>query len=286
MTDKYAVIGNPVGHSLSPAIHANFARATGEDIVYGAILAPLDVFRAEVLKFRDAGGKGLNVTLPFKHDAWRLVDVHSGYATTAGAVNTIEFRPSKAVGHNSDGIGLVRDIRENLECEIRGKRVLLMGAGGASYGIMEPLLRERPDQLVVANRTFGKAADMIHHFENLRKFAARGIAACRYEELGQLRFDIVINATAAGLHDTMPPLPRGMFTPGALAYDMVYGRRTPFMKFADDQGAISADGLGMLVEQAAESFFIWRGVRPRTKPVIALLRETGERGEERGERRP
>jgi shikimate dehydrogenase len=272
MPDRYAVIGNPVEHSLSPLIHAEFARAAGQDIAYGRILATLDGFGAAALEFRDGGGQGLNVTLPFKHDAWRLADTHAGHAQAAGAVNTLRFERGRIIGHNTDGIGLVRDLTVNLGCPIRARRVLLAGAGGAGYGVMEPLLRESPQTLVVANRTVEKAVALVGHFEKFRALAANGVVASPYEALDGGRFDIVINATSAGLSDAMPPLPSGVFAPGALAYDMVYGRRTPFMKFATDEGARAADGLGMLVEQAAESFYIWRGVRPETKPVIQLLR--------------
>jgi shikimate dehydrogenase len=275
MTDRYAVIGNPVEHSLSPAIHAEFARATGQDLDYGRLLAPLEGFRAAALDFRDAGGRGLNVTLPFKQEAWRLADTHSDAARAAGAVNTLKFEDGRIHGHNTDGAGLSRDLKDNLACAIRGRRVLLMGAGGAVYGVMEPLLRELPQSVTVANRTLDKAVALVAHFGKLHKFAAHGVAARPYEALAGERFDIVVNATSAGLADSMPPLPRDSFAPGALAYDMVYGRRTLFMRFAAECGARAVDGLGMLVEQAAESFFIWRGVRPATKPVIDRLRREG-----------
>jgi shikimate dehydrogenase len=275
MTDRYAVIGNPVEHSFSPLIHAEFARTTGQDIAYGRILAALDGFSTAALEFRDAGGRGLNVTLPFKHEAWRLADAHAGHSQAAGAVNTLSFEQGRIIGHNTDGFGLVRDLTVNLGFPIRARRVLLAGAGGASYGVMEPLLRELPQTLVVANRTAEKAVALVGHFEKFRELAVEGVIAGPYAVLDGARFDIVINATSAGLSDAMPPLPRGIFAPGALAYDMVYGRRTPFMRFAMDEGARAADGLGMLVEQAAESFFIWRGVRPATKPVIDWLRREG-----------
>lgn len=277
MTDRYAVIGHPVEHSLSPAIHAEFARATGQDISYGRLLAPLDGFRAAVHKFRDEGGRGLNVTLPFKPEAWRLADSHSPAARAAGAVNTLTFDAGRAAGHNTDGTGLTRDIKDNQGCAIRGKRLLLMGAGGAVFGVMEPLLRELPQEVVVANRTLDKAVALVGHFDPLLKFAARGVSARPYGALAGLRFDIVINATSAGLADVMPPVPRDVFAPGALAYELVYGRKTLFMRFATECGARAVDGLGMLVEQAAESFQIWRGVRPATAPVIRLLRTQGER---------
>lgn len=272
MTDSYAVIGNPVAHSKSPLIHAEFARQSGQDISYTTILAPLDGFRTEVLKFRDAGGKGLNVTVPFKHEAWNLVDVHAGYALDANAVNTIKFIDERIVGYNTDGIGLVRDIQDNLKYPIQGKRVLLMGAGGATYGVMRPLLSERPDTLVVANRTLDKAVSLVAHFQKFGNFALRGIAAQHYQQLSGAQFDLVVNATSAGLSDEMPPLPDDIFAADALAYEMVYGKMTPFLRFAQKRGARIADGSGMLVEQAAESFFIWRGIRPQSAPVIARLR--------------
>jgi shikimate dehydrogenase len=276
MTDQYAVIGNPVEHSLSPRIHAEFAGATGQDIAYGRILAPRDGFREAALAFRTAGGKGLNVTLPFKHEAWRLAGVRSGFAAAAGAVNTLSFEGERIVGHNSDGIGLVRDLTHNLRIAVRGKRVLLMGAGGASFGVMEPLLREQPETVVVANRTPEKAFELVGHFEKLQSWALRGFSACSYPALAGLQFDIVINATSAGLEGTMPALPEGVLAAGALAYDMVYARVTPFLEYARERGARTSDGIGMLVEQAAESFYLWRGVRPETEPVIRLLRQKAE----------
>ena len=271
MTDKYAVVGNPVAHSMSPAIHAAFARETQQDIEYIRVLAPLDGFARCVLGFRAQGGRGVNVTLPFKHEAWQLVESHAGYALDAGAVNTIDMRNGKLVGHNTDGIGLVRDIRDNSGVAIEGKRVLILGAGGASYGVMEPLLREGPQELVVANRTLQKAIDLVAKFAMLHSYSSRGVSARAYADLHS-PFDIVVNATSAGLSGEMPPLPAGIFAPGALAYDMVYGRRTPFLDLAARHGAVATDGYGMLVEQAAESFHVWRGVRPVTGAVIAALR--------------
>jgi shikimate dehydrogenase len=273
MTDRYAVIGNPVAHSQSPFIHAEFARQTGEDISYTTVLAPRDGLRAAVLDFRDTGGRGMNITLPFKHEAWELVGTRRGYATSAAAVNTLEFRGAEIIGHNTDGIGLIRDIKDNLHFSIRARRVLLMGSGGASYGVMEPLLREGPDLLVVANRTPDKAVALVTHFDTLRALARHGITVRAYADLRGERFDVLINATSAGLDNEMPPLPDEIFADGALAYDMVYGKTTPFLAFARNHGAQTADGTGMLVEQAAESFFLWRGVRPETAPVIALLRQ-------------
>ncbi len=273
MSDRYAVIGNPVAHSQSPRIHAEFARQTGQDIVYDRLLAPLDGFEATARQFFSAGGKGLNVTLPFKHQAWKLADRHDDSARDAEAVNTIALVGGQLVGYNTDGIGLVADLERNLGFPITGKRVLLMGAGGATYGVMHPLLEQRPDSLVVANRTLDKAISLVQHFRKFETFALRGISAAPYSNLAGAPFDLVINATSAGLSGEMPPLPEHVFAPGALAYDMVYGRDTPFLEFARRHGARAADGLGMLVEQAAESFFIWRGVRPQTAPAIEMLKK-------------
>ena len=271
MTDRYAVVGNPVAHSRSPQIHTEFARQTGQDIDYTRLFAPRDEFATTVRKFRAEGGKGLNVTLPFKLEAFRLCEPADS-AIDAEAANTLTFVDHRIRGDNTDGSGLLRDIQHNLRCAIAGKRVLIMGAGGATRGVMGPLLRERPALVVVANRTLDKATGLVAHFEKFRTFTARGISALPYAGLAGATFDIVINATSAGLNDEMPALPAGVFAAGALAYDMVYGRQTPFMKFAAEHGALAADGLGMLVEQAAESFLIWRGVRPDAAPVIALLR--------------
>jgi shikimate dehydrogenase len=272
MTDRYAVVGNPVAHSVSPQIHAEFARQTRQDLDYVKLHTPLDGFAALVGRFRGEGGKGVNVTLPFKHEAWNLVDAHRGDALYADAVNTIEFADSKMIGYNTDGIGLVTDLECNLEFPIRDKRVLLMGAGGATYGVLHPILDSGPQSLVVANRTPDKAMSLVAHFQRFERFALRAVSAKSYEQLAGSKFDLIINATSAGLRDEMPALPSGVFADGALAYDMVYGKQTPFMKFSAEHGALTADGMGMLVEQAAESFLIWRGVRPDTRPVIDLLR--------------
>jgi len=198
--------------------------------------------------------------------------VRSGFALVAGAVNTLSFQGESIVGHNTDGIGLVRDLTRNLRVAVRAKRVLLMGAGGAAYGVMESLLREQPETVVVANRTLEKAIALVGHFEKLQSSALQGVSARPYDALAGARFDILINATSAGLEGAMPPLPEGVLAPGALAYDMVYARRTPFLEFAQRQGARVSDGLGMLVEQAAESFFVWRGVYPETRSAMAILR--------------
>jgi len=272
MTDSYAVIGNPISHSKSPQIHAAFAIQTSQDIVYKSIYCEANAFAATVKAFREAGGKGLNVTLPFKHEAWKLVDEPKGYALDAQAVNTIKFADGQMVGYNTDGVGLVRDIKNNLQHAIKGKRILLLGAGGAAHGVLHPLLEEQPAHVVIANRTLEKAQKLTAHFATIDGIATGSVSARNFDDAGGAPFDIIINATSAGLTGAMPSLPEGVFAPDALAYDMVYGRITPFMQFAQARGARVADGLGMLVEQAAESFYIWRNVCPLTAPVIALLR--------------
>lgn len=270
MTDTYAVVGNPVAHSKSPLIHAEFARQTGQDISYDAIHAELEDFEAAVARFRDAGGRGLNVTVPFKHRAYALASRLTQRAEQAQAVNTMSFDAGAVHGDNTDGVGLVRDLTGNLDLPVAGLRVLLMGAGGAAYGACGALLGEKPALLVVANRTRPRAVELAAHFS--KRFPGAPISAGAYEETSGSTFDLVINATSTGLSDSMPPLPTTVFAPGALAYEMVYGKTTPFLELAARAGVAAADGLGMLVEQAAESFFVWRGVRPMTAPVIDLLR--------------
>ncbi len=266
MTDRYAVVGNPVAHSKSPQIHAEFARRTGQDMAYERLPAPLDAFIETVEAFRRAGGKGLNVTVPFKEEAFRYASHKTARAEAAGAVNTLKFDGGQILGDNTDGAGLVRDLTDNLKQALAGKRILLMGAGGAARGVIGPLLAEHPAALVLANRTVGKA-------QQLAELFGGKIDAVSYEALAGQNFDIVINATAASLKGELPPLPDNLFNPGALAYDMMYGTKTPFMVWASQHGAAQiCDGLGMLVEQAAESFFLWRGVRPETVPVIQMLR--------------
>jgi shikimate dehydrogenase len=269
MTDLYAVIGNPIAHSKSPRIHAEFARQTGEDLRYEAILAPRDGFAAVVAEFRAAGGKGLNVTVPFKLDAFALASERTERAEQAGAVNTLRFDGAAVLGDNTDGAGLVADLTGRLGFALRGKRILIMGAGGAARGVVLPLLRQQPESVAIANRTIEKARALE------RQFAALGpVSSGGYPELRNRKFDLVVNATSAGLTGELAPLPAGLFAAGALAYDMTYGPdHARFAAHATKDGAAQvADGLGMLVAQAAESFFLWRGVRPDTAPVIAMLR--------------
>ncbi|MFY9316217.1 MAG: shikimate dehydrogenase [Burkholderiales bacterium] len=265
MTDRYAVIGHPVSHSKSPWIHAEFARQTGQDIDYGRIEAPLDGFARSVDAFRAAGGRGANVTLPFKEQAFAYCGGEaSARARAAAAVNTLRFEGAAVYGDNTDGVGLVTDLERNLGRAITGKRVLLMGAGGAARGVLQPLLERRPAALRIANRTVRRAEELARLF--------MGVQGVGFRELAGQSFDLVINATSAGLANEAPALPPGVFAPGAFAYDMLYGRETPFLAMARAAGAAASDGLGMLVEQAAESFLLWRGVRPDTAPVLAALR--------------
>ena len=268
MTDQYAVFGNPIGHSKSPIIHSAFARQTGQDMSYKSILAPLDGFDDAVEAFIAAGGRGANVTVPFKQEAFQLVTRLTPRAELAGAANTLIFQGDEIVGDNTDGVGLLRDITINLGYPVAGKRVLLLGAGGASRGVVGPLLEAGIASLTIANRTVPRAKLVAERFAPLGP-----VVGCGYDELAGQSFDIVINATSASLSGSMPALPVGIFAPGSLAYKMMYGMGdTPFRIFAREQGAaIISEGLGMLVEQAAESFFVWRGVRPEVRPVMELL---------------
>jgi len=267
MTDKYAVIGNPISHSKSPLIHKMFAEQTGQNMSYEAIEAPLDGFAATIQRLRDDGYKGCNITVPFKHEAFQLANEHSGRARAAHAVNTFLFKDDIILGDNTDGIGLVTDIEQNLGCKFLFKRVLLMGAGGAAHGVIWHLFNAGA-AIIIANRSMDKAEQLAAEFEGYGTVFAKSYAA-----LAGQKFDIVINATSSGLTDSLPPLPDGLFNAGALAYDMMYGRETPFLRFAREQGAGKiSDGLGMLVEQAAVAFQKWRDFSPDTAPVIAKLR--------------
>lgn len=269
MSDLYCVFGNPIGHSKSPFIHAAFARETGEALTYEARLAPVDGFAAAVAAFVAEGGRGANVTVPFKEEAFRLCDTLTPRAARAGAVNTLSFADGRILGDNTDGAGLVADIVGNLDFPLAGRRILLLGAGGAARGVIEPLLATGPAALVVANRSVDKARLLAASFADLA-----ALDACSFAELAGKSFDLVVNATSASLGGEALPLPEGLFAHGALAYDMMYGRGdTPFLALARTQGAARcADGLGMLVGQAAEAFFVWRARRPACAPVLAELR--------------
>jgi shikimate dehydrogenase len=267
MTDQYAVIGHPISHSKSPLIHRLFAEQTGQDISYEAIEAPLAGFAETIARLRSLGYKGCNVTVPFKFEAFKMCVKHTGRAREAKAANTLLFQDDEIWGDNTDGTGLLTDIQQNLGFKLMFKDALLLGAGGAASGVIWPLFNAGVG-VIIANRTVEKAQLIADEFEG-----AGTVFAKRYDELAGRKFDLVINATASGLTDELPPLPPGLFKPGALAYDMMYGRDTPFMQFARAEGAEVADGLGMLVEQAAEAFFKWRGVRPDTQPILAKLRQ-------------
>ena len=272
MTDFYAVIGNPIEHSKSPVIHHAFAELTHQDIQYERVLAPLDNFAGTVHTLIAQGFKGANVTVPFKLEAFALAQRLTERAQDAGAVNTLIFTQEGIIGDNTDGVGLVRDITENLGVSIKGKRVLLIGAGGASEGVLHPLLAAQPELLIITNRTLDKALNMVKRVEALDEMLYVSVNAYAFDDLAGQQFDIVINATSAGLTDSQLPLPEDIFASGALAYDMMYGRVTPFMAFAHQHGASVIDGLGMLIEQAAEAFYLWRGVRPDTAPVIEMFK--------------
>lgn len=268
--DSYAVMGNPVTHSKSPQIHSLFARQTGEALEYSAIQVDLGGFKQAVGNFQAAGGKGLNITVPFKQEAWAFVDSRSERAERAGAVNTIKIESNQLYGDNTDGIGLVTDLIQNNELILKDKRILLMGAGGAARGVLTPLLEHKPAILMIVNRTADKAYILAEQFSDLGL-----IKGCGYEALQDEQFDIVINATAASLSGEVPPLPDSIFADNGVAYDMMYAAEpTAFLKWSATHGAVkNFDGLGMLVEQAAESFFIWRGVRPETMSVIESIRQ-------------
>jgi shikimate dehydrogenase len=266
--DRYVVVGNPIAHSKSPDIHARFARQTGQLIAYERLLAPLDGFAETMQDFIAAGGKGANVTVPFKLDAFAFATDLTERAKAAGAVNTLKIEGARVVGDNTDGVGLVTDIVKNAGVALRGKRVLLLGAGGAARGVILPILMQQPAEMIIANRTHFKAEELAEQFSGYEpKMRASDFAAIDYA------YDVIINATSASLTAEVPPVPALAFGTKTLAYDMMYAKEsTPFLQFAAQHGAAIRDGLGMLVEQAAESFYVWRGVRPDTAPVYDELR--------------
>ena len=273
MRDRYAVIGNPVGHSKSPFIHARFAAQTGEPVDYGHLLAPVDAFVPHVRAFIEAGGRGLNVTVPFKLDAHAFANTLSPRAAAAGAVNTLRVDADGIYGDNTDGFGLVRDIEVNLGVPLKGARILLLGAGGAARGVVLPMLDRAPHTLTIVNRTAQKAEALVEQFAQAASDAHCRLAggSARAIEAGQ--YDVIVNATAGSLEAALPECDDRAFGNGTLAYDMMYSAHpTVFMQHAAKLGARGADGLGMLVEQAAESFYVWRGVRPDGAPVLAELR--------------
>ena len=268
--DRYAVFGNPVEHSKSPLIHRQFAVQTGQTLDYSRKCIEPDQFDIEVRNFFYEGGKGLNITVPFKLDAFRLADQLTPRAELAGAVNTLKALPDgKLLGDNTDGVGLVRDLTKNLQWVINNKRILVLGAGGAVRGILSPLLEQKPREIIIANRTFAKASELCHVLLDER------LSACSFDQLPAEPFDIIINGTSASLAGELPPLPATILAPHTACYDMMYGKQlSPFLLWAQQHGATKlADGLGMLVEEAAESFFLWREQHPDTAPVINLVRQ-------------
>ncbi|WP_206955893.1 shikimate dehydrogenase [Trinickia acidisoli] len=272
MKDQYAVVGNPIGHTKSPLIHSLFAQETRQDMSYTAIEGPLEprnAFQDVVRTFASRGGKGMNVTAPFKLEAFAMANDRSERATLAGAANTVKFEDGRLLADNFDGIGLVRDIEVNLRLPMVGKRVLMLGAGGAARGALLPFLAAHPAELVVANRDVSKVDALV------ASVAGRGpLIACGYSDLERLgRFDLVVNATSASLTGDLPPVPPSVFSPDGTAYELAYGKGlTPFLRLARNAGVHGVtDGVGMLVEQAAEAFAWWRGVRPQTSAVIDRL---------------
>jgi shikimate dehydrogenase len=269
--DRYAVIGHPVAHSKSPMIHQAFARATRQDMSYELLPAPLDGFAATVRRFAAEGGKGLNVTVPFKLEAYAIAAERSTRARQAEACNTLAWRGDHWYADNTDGVGLMRDLTHNLSESLAGRDVLVLGAGGAARGILGPLLQQSPKRVVVVNRTERRAADLA------ASYASQGpVEAMPAVRLSGKRFHVVINATSIGVNGDVPEglWPRHPFFAGGLAYDLVYAdAATPFLRWAvRNSAARTADGIGMLIEQAAESFALWRGVRPETKPLFPMLR--------------
>lgn len=268
MTDRYAVLGRPLGHTKSPMIHAEFARQTGQDLTYEAIEAQDGGFAAAVDRFRAEGGRGINVTLPFKLDAAAYATELTDRARLAGAVNCMKFDGDRAMAENYDGLGLVNDIELNQGSPMAGRRVLLLGAGGAARGVLLPFLERGPEVLAIANRTVAKATALREQFATRSNLISGG-----YADFAGQRFDIIVNATSTSLRGELPPVTGHNFAPGCLAYDLVYGKGlTPFLRLARESGAGRAvDGIGMLVEQAAEAFEWWRGVRPQTQAMIDRL---------------
>lgn len=268
MTDRYAVIGNPITQSKSPFIHTEYARVSGQDMEYTAIEGPTGGFAAAVDAFRSAGGKGMNVTTPFKLDAFAYATDLSEAARLAGAVNALKFEGDRILAENFDGVGLVRDVVHNLGCPLVRKRVLVIGAGGATRGALLPFLAEGPAELVITNRTVEKATELAAIGS-----AHGNVRGCSYAALAGEVFDVVFNATSASLRAEMPPVPTSVFGTNCLAYELAYGKGlTPFLQAAKAAGVTRlADGVGMLAEQAAEAFEWWRGVRPNTRAVIEKL---------------
>lgn len=272
--DLYCVMGNPVEHSKSPWIHTRFAELTGQRLRYVKRLIPLDGFAQAVAAFRAEGGKGCNITVPFKFQAAPLATQTTPRAQLAQACNVLRFDGSAVLADNTDGIGLLDDIRNNAGVDLEGSELLLVGAGGAAAGVLGPLIEARPRRVVVANRTVENAASLIGRHSPLAQRHGVELAACGLEQVPH-SFDVVVNATASSISGGTVPVPASVLKPGALACDMMYGPAAQgFMDWAREHGASARDGLGMLVEQAAEAFLVWRGVRPPSAQVLAELRAT------------
>ena len=269
----FAVIGNPIHHSLSPQIHAAFAKEAGIDIHYEAVLSPLDQFEDTVKTLITRKLTGANVTLPFKKEAYALATTHTVYAKIAEAVNTLEFKEDQMIGHNTDGIGLVRDLEKNLQFNLKGKKILLIGAGGAAEGVIYSILEKEPSQLTLTNRTIEKSNLIQNKMDAHAKSFNVDLNVIEIKKLPHQYFDLIINATSASLNDNDLGIDNKVFHEKCLAYDMMYGKETSFIKQAKSQQSKTSDGLGMLVEQAAEAFFIWHKIKPQTKSVIDLLRK-------------
>lgn len=269
--DRYCVMGNPVEHSKSPWIHARFAALTGEPVEYGRRLIPMDGFAAALRAFQAEGGKGCNITVPFKFEAGALVSRRSARAALAGACNVLRFDGPAVIGDNTDGVGLVADLQHNAQVPPAGRDVLLVGAGGAAAGVLGPLIEAGPRRIVVANRTAAKARALVESHANLAAVHGVDLRASGLDVAGS--FDIVLNGTATSLAGDAVPVSPSVLRPGCLAYDMMYGPAAQgFLAWARQHGAVGRDGLGMLVEQAAEAFLLWRGVRPPSAQVLAELR--------------
>ena len=271
--DRYVVLGNPVAHSQSPFIHAEFARQTGEPVTYGRLHCELGAFADTVRAFAEGGGRGCNITVPFKFEAPALAAVVTPRAALAQAANILRFDGGGWLADNTDGVGLLRDIEQHAGLPLAGRRVLLVGAGGAAAGVLGPLLEARPAELAVVNRTAERAQALVERHADVARLAGVRLGAAPLEAPGA-GFDLVINASASSLQGAAVPVPASVLAPGALAIDLMYGTAAaPFLEWARQAGAVGRDGLGMLVEQAAEAFFVWRGVRPLTPPVLTALRE-------------
>lgn len=270
--DRYAVFGNPIAHSKSPLIHRLFAEQTEQTLEYSAQLAEMGEFETAVNNFINDNGKGLNITVPFKEDAWTCATQHSERARRAGAVNTLRVEADGSLyGDTTDGVGLVRDLTQNKNITLKDKRILIIGAGGAVRGVIEAILEQQPALLLITNRTKEKAVQLAKDFSDLGN-----IKGCGLDEIGTQRFEVIINGTSASLQGKLPALPTSIFAENSCSYDMMYGAKpTAFMQWSSQHGATNVfDGLGMLVEQAAESFYLWRKVKPETREVIQQLRES------------